>query len=179
MEEYSQPALARLLPLLHHTSRCLLATLDGPAPGGLLVCGPPGSGAPATNPCRCRANCNTVMLLPKIQSRALEPLMAHTVCAKQTLATRRPAQEARVARGNSMLTRPVRCREERPGRGCGARLEPRRDVPHACGLDQVWGDRDRDPWQSQGSPTTPGEYLCSMLLTGLPPFSRPCSGSRP
>ncbi|CAK0784927.1 hypothetical protein CVIRNUC_008132 [Coccomyxa viridis] len=44
VEEYSAPALARLLPLLHHTSRCLLAALDGPAPGGLLVCGPPGSG---------------------------------------------------------------------------------------------------------------------------------------
>ena len=50
MEEYSAPALARLLPLLHHTSRCLLATLDGPAPGGLLLCGPPGSGAPASTP---------------------------------------------------------------------------------------------------------------------------------
>lgn len=44
MQEFGTPALARLLPLLHHTSRCLLATLDGPAPGGLLVCGPPGSG---------------------------------------------------------------------------------------------------------------------------------------
>ena len=44
--EYTAPALARLLPRLHHTSRCLLAALDGPAPGGLLVCGPPGSGAP-------------------------------------------------------------------------------------------------------------------------------------
>ena len=48
MEEYSAPALARLLPLLHHTSRCLLTALDGPAPGGLLVCGPPGSGTPAS-----------------------------------------------------------------------------------------------------------------------------------
>lgn len=44
VEEFSRPALARLLPLLHHTSRCLLAALDGPAPGGLLVCGPTGSG---------------------------------------------------------------------------------------------------------------------------------------
>ncbi len=44
VEEFSRPALARLLPLLHHTSRCLLAALDGPAPGGLLVCGPAGSG---------------------------------------------------------------------------------------------------------------------------------------
>ena len=44
MEEFSRPALARLLPVLHHTSRCLLAALDGPAPGGLLVCGPAGSG---------------------------------------------------------------------------------------------------------------------------------------
>ena len=45
LAEFVQPAMARLLPLLHHTSRRLLWNADAPPPGGLLVCGPAGSGA--------------------------------------------------------------------------------------------------------------------------------------
>ncbi len=44
LAEFVRPAMERLLPLLHHTSRRLLWSVDAPPPGGLLVCGPAGSG---------------------------------------------------------------------------------------------------------------------------------------
>lgn len=43
--EFVRPAVERLLPLLHDTSRRLLFAAGAPPPGGLLVCGPAGSGA--------------------------------------------------------------------------------------------------------------------------------------
>lgn len=43
-QEFGTKALARLLPLLHDTSRRLLCGAGVPPPGGLLVCGPAGSG---------------------------------------------------------------------------------------------------------------------------------------
>ncbi|BDA47966.1 probable peroxisome biogenesis factor 1 [Coccomyxa sp. Obi] len=47
LAEFVRPTMERLLPLLHHTSRRLLWTADAPPPGGLLVCGPAGSGKTA------------------------------------------------------------------------------------------------------------------------------------
>ena len=48
-QEFGVPALQRLLPLLHHGCRAALASAGAPPPGGLLICGPAGSGARATS----------------------------------------------------------------------------------------------------------------------------------
>ncbi|KAK9907564.1 hypothetical protein WJX75_006024 [Coccomyxa subellipsoidea] len=45
--EFVRPAMERLLPLLHDTSRRMLWAAKAPPPGGLLVCGPAGSGKTA------------------------------------------------------------------------------------------------------------------------------------
>jgi hypothetical protein len=42
--EFVRPAMERLLPLLHDISRRMLWAAKAPPPGGLLVCGPAGSG---------------------------------------------------------------------------------------------------------------------------------------
>ena len=41
-EQYMQPALLRLAPLLHGLSRAALVELQAPPPGGLLICGAAG-----------------------------------------------------------------------------------------------------------------------------------------
>ena len=84
MEEFSRPALARLLPLLHHTSRCLLAALDGPAPGGLLVCGPAGSGRFSASP----EICSTLSLV--LHDLSLVLLLHDGSHASDPLETRLP-----------------------------------------------------------------------------------------
>ena len=83
--------------------------------------------------------------------------MACAVWAMETLVTEQPALKRLKLIEGFHPQKAVRCREERPGCCCGARAEPRCDVPHACGVDQVWGDRNRDPRQGQGSPATPGD----------------------
>ncbi len=51
--EFMRPAMERLLPLLHDTSRRMLRAADAPPPGGLLICGPAGSGESRSSQLQC------------------------------------------------------------------------------------------------------------------------------
>jgi hypothetical protein len=172
VSEFGLQALSRLLPLLHDRSRRLLCGAGAPPPGGLLVCGPAGSGVlPIPGPCFCSQTASSD------RDSTVQDYLMSEGCEKSwqsfphVLSGVLPLDRGVFTRPKSALLLCVR-RQDCPCAEVRAGLGPSSSLPHTCRLGRLQRSKHRDPQQSSGVPATPGDSPTTSIKCQTRSFPR-------